>query len=101
MRPAGLGAGAGEASPPKGLHADYRADHAAVDVDMPTPRSGCVVDELSMRLWMPRVSPYRGAEPLQDGVEVASLVNGDVQDRAEDFDAGEGAERELEGESGR
>src|SRR5438094_9040368 len=33
MRPAGLWAGAGEAFAAEGLHSNYGADHAAVDVD--------------------------------------------------------------------
>ena len=38
MRASGLGAGAGQAFAAEGLHADYRADHAAVDVDVADAR---------------------------------------------------------------
>src|SRR5215475_3338677 len=34
MRPASLGAGAGEAVAAERLHADHRADHVAVDIDV-------------------------------------------------------------------
>ena len=58
MRPAGLGAGARQAFAAERLHADHRADHVAVDVDIAD--RGAVGDaqaRLSMRVCTPSVRP--------------------------------------------
>ena len=59
VRPAGLRAGARQALAAERLHADDRADHVAVDVDVADARRARpgAAARLSMRVWMPSVRP--------------------------------------------
>ena len=59
VRPAGLGPGAGQALAAERLHADDRADHVAVDVEVADARAARAMRSTvsSMRLWMPSVRP--------------------------------------------
>src|ERR1700716_3868534 len=67
MRPASLRAGAREALAAEGLHSNYGADHAAVDVDVADARSAHhVVDEaLDAAVDAEREAVTGVAQPLQ------------------------------------
>src|SRR5712692_5125317 len=102
MRPAGLRAGAGEAFAAEGLHADHGADHAAVDVNVADARRAYhLVDEaLDAAVDAEREAVAGVADPLQYFPQIPSLINADMQDRAEDFGARQLLERELERDGG-
>src|SRR5947207_5719108 len=97
MRPAGLRAGAGEAFAAEGLHSNYRADHAAVDVDVADARGAHhLVDEaLDAAVDAEREAVAGVADPLQHFLQIASPVKTHMQDRAEDFGARQLIELEL------
>src|SRR3989454_3239718 len=98
MRPAGLRAGAGEALAAEGLHSNYGADHAAVDVDVADARgTHHLVDEaLDAAVDAEREAVAGAAQPLQHLPQVASLEKTHMQDRAEDFGPRQLIELELE-----
>src|SRR5882762_5245571 len=100
VRPAGLRAGAGKAFAAEGLHSDYGADHAAVDVDVADARGAHhLVDKaVDAAVDAEREAIAGVADPLQHFSQVPSLVNADMQDRAEDFAARQLIELELEGD---
>src|SRR3989441_4884516 len=100
MRPAGLRAGAGEAFAAEGLHSNYGADHAAVDVDVADARGAHhLVDEaLDAAVDAEREAVAGVAQPLQYLPQIASLEKTYMQDRAEDFGPRQLIELELEGD---
>src|SRR5882672_4209463 len=94
--------GARQALTAEGLHADDRADHAAVHVDVADARGAHdLVDEaLDARVDAEGEAEARVADPVEDGVEVFAAPGADVQHGAEDFAARQLIERELEGDRG-
>src|SRR3989442_8938134 len=100
MGPAGLRAGAGEAFAAEGLHSNYGADHAAVDVDVADARGAHhLVDEaLDAAVDAEREAVAGVAQPLQYLPQVASLEKTHMQDRAEDFGPRQLIELKLEGD---
>src|SRR3989442_747139 len=102
MRPAGLRAGAGEAFAAEGLHANYGADHAAVDVDVADARGAHhLVDEALDAAVDAEGQAVAGVtHPLQQFPEILSLIDADMQDRPEHFRARQGLEGQLEGDRG-
>src|SRR5437016_5195137 len=100
MRPAGLRAGAGEAFAAEGLHSNYGADHAAVDIDVADARGAHhFIDEaVDAAVDAEREAVAGVADPLQDFLKIASPVKTHMQDRAEDFGPRQLIELELEGD---
>src|SRR5438309_4878096 len=100
MRPAGLRAGAGEAFAAEGLHSNYGADHAAVDVDVADARGAHhLVDEtLDAAVDAEREAVAGVAQPSQHFPQIVSLKETHMQDRAEDFGSRQLIEREFEGD---
>src|SRR3981189_1219116 len=100
MRPAGLRAGAREPLAAEGLHSNYGADHAAVDVDVADARRAHhLVDEaLDAAVDAEREAVAGVAQPLQHLSQIVSLKKTHMQDRAEDFGSRQLFERELEGD---
>src|SRR5258708_31777510 len=100
MRPAGLRAGAREALAAEGLHSNYGADHAAVDVDVADARRAHhFVDEaVDAAVDAEREAVAGVAQPLQHFSQIASLKKTHMQDRAEDFGPRQLIELELEGD---
>src|SRR2546430_16099746 len=81
MRPAGLRAGAGEALAAEGLHSNYGADHAAVDVDVADARGAHhLVDEALDAAVAAKGGAVAGvADPLQHLPQIPSSVKADMQ----------------------
>src|SRR5216684_6179487 len=98
MRTAGLRAGAREALAAEGLHSNYGADHAAVDVDIADARGAHhFVDEaVDAAVDAERQAVAGVAQPLQHFPQIVSLKKTHMQDRAEDFGSRQLIERELE-----
>ena len=89
MWPAGLGACSRQSLAAKGLHADHRADHAAIDVNVAHARGGdYLIDKgLDARMDAEGQAKARLAQPGQHAVELLAPVGADMQHRPEDFRA--------------
>src|SRR6185312_17325730 len=87
MRPARLGAGAGEALAPEGLHADRRPDHVAVHVEVSRARAAAHALD---RLLDAAVDAHREpvalrVDPVDHVLQRAALEADDMEDRPEDL----------------
>src|SRR5262245_16095310 len=77
----------GKAAAAEGLHADHRADHVAVDVDIPDLQSGGEIarHRVYARMNAEGQPELRVIDRSHDTIERARRITNHVQDRPEDF----------------
>src|SRR5690554_6044285 len=87
MRTAGLGAGAGQAHPAKGLHTHHGTDHITVNIDIshPDPAFDVSSKALISALDAEGQTKTAAVDAVDDLVQICGAVAGDVQNRPEMF----------------
>src|SRR5690606_32028856 len=85
MRTAGLGAGAGQAHPAKGLHTHHGTDHITVNIDIshPDPAFDISSKALISALDAEGQTKTAAVDAGDDLVQICGAVAGDVQNRPE------------------